>query len=170
MGHQGGLRDVWSDLLNCCTPMQGEDFQGLPERPNAFSTPHSRPPGQVNMDLRVHAYGESAPQIKRSPSAGHRQPEVGVASWDMASHISPREIAAAASKNRGGQQPVSKTVYPEGSSWANPPPPPAPPGASIPRDVAFFLVTAPPPFPVPNRTSLVSPLVLSGRAACLTPY
>ena len=97
------------------------------------------------MDLRVHAYGESAPQIKRSPSAGHRQPEVGVASWDMASHISPREIAAAASKNRGGQQPVSKTVYPEGSSWANPPPPPAPPGASIPRDVAFFLVTAPPP-------------------------
>lgn len=46
MGGRGGLRQVWADLLDCCTPMQAgdlTDFEPLPNRQNAFSYEKERP-------------------------------------------------------------------------------------------------------------------------------
>lgn len=131
MGGRGGLRQVWADLLDCCTPMQAgdlTDFEPLPNRQNAFSYEKERPAqgeGQLqqmpNQDLRLAAWGEKMPDMLRAPAGSHRAPEVQQASFDMHSHVTPQQLnRSTPSSNGRSSSPVRQNLYPQGSSWANP--------------------------------------------------
>jgi len=162
MGDRGGLREIWSDLLECCTPMQEGDLdgklRGSPDRPNAFSFEQPRP----SEDLRMAAWGEKLPDnMLRTDINSHRAPEVAQASWDMASHVSPQELDRSMPSSKGGrpESPFVQTFNHQGNAGGavhfNDSPSYRATGAAPggPRQVAFCLTRddRPDAAPVPNQ-------------------